>query len=176
MKLIITIVTFILLLTQPVPIYRLSVKSSVGAPISFSAFEGKKILIVNIATGSELASQLKTLQQLQDQYASSLIVIAFPSNSFGNEPKNPAELVGTCQSVYGVTFRITEKGDVTGSNMHPLYAWLTRKAENGDVNQDVKGDFQKYIISEKGQIIGVFKGSVKPDDPRLISILNTSSY
>jgi glutathione peroxidase len=155
-------------------IYNYTATNIDGDQVSFNDFRYKKILIVNIATGSSITGQLAELQQLQQQYADSLIVIGFPSSSFGHENKNNAEIKQFCQSQYGVSFLLAAKGSVKGNDMQPIYQWLTRKTENGEFNSEVKDDFQKYIVDRNGALIGVFKGSVSPLDNQVVSVITGS--
>lgn len=148
-------------------IYTVPYTQSNGATGTFAAFEGKKILIVNIATGSDKVSQIGQLQNLYQQYQDSLVVIAFPSNSFGNEPKTNTEIRETCETVFNTSYIIAQKGDVTGANMIPVYQWLSSQAANGVMNAVIKGDFQKCLIDAEGNLIGVFGPDTDPLDARI---------
>ena len=130
--------------------------------INFNDYRGKKILIVNTASGSNKVSQLTALQQLYSQHHDSLVVIAFPSNSFGNEPKTNAEIKAFMRGSYGITFPIAAKSDVTGSRMNALYQWLGSKLQNEVTNGQTHSDFQKYLVDKKGVIVGVYDSSINP--------------
>lgn len=145
-------------------IYSLQYTDIDGQTQSCSAFQGKKILVVNIATGSDKAGQLAQLQQLYQQHMDSLVIIAVPSNSFGNEPRSNSEIKQFCQSTYGVTFNMAAKANVKGDNVLPLYNWLTHVMENGVMSSAVNGDFQKYLIDKSGQLIGMYRPEVSPLD------------
>lgn len=145
-------------------IYSFSYTDIDGQNHNFSNFQGKRILIVNIATGSDKIGQLAELQQLQELYPDSLVVIGVPSNSFANEPRNNNEIKQFCQANYGVTFRLAAKGNVKNNNVLPLYQWLSHSTENGVMNSTVTGDFQKYLIDKTGQLIGVYRPEVSPLD------------
>lgn len=142
-----------------------------GNSVSMSQYSGKKILLVNIATGSSRVSQLSGLQQLHQQYGDSLIIIAFPSNSFSHETRSNAEIKQFCQSNYGVTFLIASKNPIAGPEIQPVYQWLTNSSENGIMNEAVKGDFQKFLISGTGELIGVFSPAVSPLGNEIISAI-----
>lgn len=163
MKKILIALSVVLLLSWAVPaesIYSYQQPASDGSTIVFNDFQQKKILLVNIATGSNKVAQLAELQQLQQQHADSLVVIGFPSNSFGNESRIDNNTIRAfCTVQYGVTFRIAAKGDVTGEQQIPVYAWLTHQDKNGQLNSQVKDDFQKYLLDRQGNIIGVFSGA-----------------
>lgn len=152
-------------------IYSHTVTSSTGGEISFSSFEGKKILVVNIATNSSRAGQLAELQQLQQQFTDSLVIVGFPSNSFGNESRSNTQIQEFCQSEYGVSFLLAAKGSVKGGDIQSFYYWLTHKTENGVFGFDISDDFQKYLFDNNGNPIGVFAGRLSPLSPQLVNAI-----
>jgi glutathione peroxidase len=152
-------------------LYEVSYFNAAGETKSFGQFEGKKILIVNIATGSPRVDQLAGLKQLQQQFADSLVVIAFPSNSFDNEPRTTEEIVLFCNQQYGINFLLGAKGNVTGPDKTTIFSWLADKTMNGVMNAPAIGDFQKFLIDKDGSIIGTFAPSVSPMDPKIISAI-----
>jgi glutathione peroxidase len=85
-------------------IYSLRFSSIDGTQISMNSFQGKKILLVNIATESKRVGQLGELQQLQQQFGDSLVIIAFPSNSFSKETKTNAEIKQLCENTFHTSF------------------------------------------------------------------------
>ncbi len=145
-----------------VSIYSLSVTDVDSNNISFNSFRGKKILIVNTASSSNQVSQLNELQQLYLQHQDSLVVIAFPSNSFGNEPKNDLEIKSFMQASHGVSFPIVAKSWVTGDSANVVYRWLSEKMQNDVTNARAKTDFQKFLIDNSGFIVAKFDSSVSP--------------
>lgn len=163
MQLIKIFATALLLLNAS--IYSLTVTNTHGDTVPLSNFQHKSMLIVNIATGNAArVEQLAGLQQIQQEYADSLIVLAFPSNSFGNENRDNAEIQQFCQQNYGATFLVAAKGSVDSTGIQPLYNWLTKKSENGVMDTRVKSDYQKFLIDPHGNLAGVFAGSVLPTD------------
>lgn len=144
--------------------YALSFTSSEGASINMEAFKGKRVLLVNIATESPLAAQLAGLEELQQRYRDSLVVIGFPSNSFGRESRSDAQIREYSQTTYGGRFLLAQKAPVKGGDAQAVYRWLSRQSENGMMDEEVLGDFQKYLINEDGLLIGVFAPSVDPLD------------
>jgi len=143
-------------------IYSIHFNNVDGVDKNFGLYQGKKILIVNIATGSDNVSQLKNLQLLYQQYQDSLVVIAFPSNSFGKETRNNVAIKQFCQTNFNTSFIIAEKADVTGANIQATYNWLAQLSENGVMNGTVVGDFQKFLINKNGALVGVFASSTDP--------------
>lgn len=160
--------------SPPKSIYDFVVKNEDGTQLAFSDFKGKKILIVNIASNSERAGQLAELQTLQDKYERTLVVIGFPSNSFGKENRSRTNLQNWSREQYGVKFRIVPAASVKGSAIQPVYRWLTSSLENGNADQEVNGDFQKFLIDEGGELVGVFSGAVSPLNPQIVNNLNAT--
>jgi len=142
-----------------------------GNNFSMTSCQGKKILLVNIATGDARVNQLAGLQQLHQQYGDSLVIIAFPSNSFGDEPKTNGEIKQFCQINYGASFTIASKNAVSGTGIQSIYSWLAQSSENGVMNGTVGGDFQKFLIDKNGALIGVFAPSVLPGDNSLVQAI-----
>ena len=152
-------------------IYSFQITDINNNTINFNDFQGKKLLLVNIATGSTRVSQLSQLEQLNQKYGDSLVIIAFPSNSFGHESRTNSEIKQFCQSQYGITFRLIGKTSVNGGPIHPVYNWLTHQSENGTFNNVVYDDFQKFLIDKNGSLIGVFNSKVLPTDPLIINAI-----
>jgi glutathione peroxidase len=154
---------FILSAAFVVSIYSLSVTDVSDSSINFNNYKGKKILIVNTATGDSSANQQITeLQQLYLQYHDSLVVIAFPSNSFGNEPGTNAAIKAVMQNTYGVTFPIAGKSEVKGENANVVYQWLGSKLQNEMADWKVKRDFQKFLVDGTGRLVARYDSLVTP--------------
>lgn len=153
-------------------IYEYKVESLDGGIIDFSAFKGKKILIVNTASKCGYTYQYEGLEALYKKYKGKLVIVGFPSNNFGfQEPGSNEEIAEFCQKNYGVTFPMAAKIDVKGKEMAPIYHWLTKKEYNNYDNSSVKWNFQKYLINEEGKLIGIYSSKVKPDDAELIKAI-----
>ena len=94
-------------------------------------------------------------------------------NQFGKQEPGDAEIITRfCTMNFGVSFLLTEKLDVKGSNQHPLYKWLTRKEFNGKSNSSVKWNFQKYLIDENGKLIDYYYSITKPLSKKTLKHLN----
>jgi len=155
-------------------IYEIQMNSIINESIDLSAFEGKKILIINVASKCGFTRQYEELQELHDTYGEKLVIIGVPCNQFMNqEPGSPDEIVEFCKKNYGVSFLITEKVDVKGKDIHPLYEWLTNKDFNGYADSSVKWNFQKYLISETGELLNVFSPNTKPLSAEIIEAINS---
>jgi glutathione peroxidase len=153
--------------------YDMSINSVLGdKTIKLSDYKGKKILCVNVASECGFTPQYKELQQLADEYKDKIVVIGFPCNQFGGqEPGSGTEIKAFCEKNYGVTFLITEKIDVKGDNQHPIYKWLTNKSSNGIDDCTVRWNFGKFLISEKGDLLGYYPSGTKPMSEEIISHL-----
>lgn len=162
------ILTILIGLAFTTSIYSLEFQDVDGNTVSMNQFQGKKILLVNIATGSSKVNQLGALQQLHQQQGDSVVVIGFPSNSFDDEGRSNAEIKQFCQSNYGVTFLLASKNPVKGAQIQAVYNWLTNASQNGVMGDSVINNFQKFLISETGNIIGVFGPSIDPMSPEVI--------
>jgi glutathione peroxidase len=152
-------------------IYDIEINALDGKAISLSEFKGKKILFVNVASKCGFTKQYKELQTLSDTYAEELVVIGSPCNQFGGqEPGDASEIQGFCELNYGVTFLLTEKINVKGSQ-HPLYKWLTNKELNNKKGSTVKWNFQKYLVDENGQLIDYYYSITGPLSSKITKYL-----
>lgn len=152
--------------------YGLQYRTINGENVNFSTYHGKKTLIVNIATGSNLIGQLTSLKTLQSRYIDKLNIVAFPSNSFNAEPRTNVQIKNFLDSAYQPNFAVGQACAVTGSTANAVYRWLTTQSENGDVSTRVLSDFQKYLIDTNGRIQGIFADRVDPMDSVLINAIN----
>ncbi len=153
-------------------VYDIPLKAIDGKEIDLNDFNGKKILFVNVASKCGFTPQYEKLQELHAKYSDKLVVIGLPCNQFMNqEPGTHDEIVQFCKVNYGVTFQLTEKINVKGENQHPLYAWLTKKEFNGVKDSEVKWNFQKYLVDEKGNFIEVFYSATSPMSDKILEHL-----
>lgn len=165
------LLTFFLLFQSVIStpsIYDIPVKAIDGTSINLSDFAGKKILFVNIATGSEQADQIQKLESLFHTNSGRLIIIACPSNDFGNEPLTNQEIQNSLIQENEIHYLVTEKMNVSPSeHISPLFSWLTISNENGEMSNPVNKDFMKFLIDEEGNLIGVMDSNVDPLDPKV---------
>lgn len=134
--------------------YDFTVTSIDGKEFPLSQLKGKKVLVVNTASKCGYTPQYAQLEELYKQYGGeNFTIIGFPANNFlSQEPGTNEEIQEFCQVNYGVTFPMMEKISVKGSDMAPLYQWLTEKDLNGVMDSKVKWNFQKYLINEDGSL------------------------
>ncbi len=152
----------------PKSLYDIKIDSLQGKSIDLSSYKGKKILFVNVASKCGFTPQYKDLQKLYNQYQDTLVIIGVPCNQFGKqEPGSSNEIEEFCQTNYGVSFLITEKVDVKGKEQHPLYTWLTQRAQNGRKSSIVKWNFQKYLVDENGELIDYYYSTTSPTSSKI---------
>ncbi len=153
-------------------IYDININSLQGKAINLKDFKGKHLLFVNVASKCGFTPQYKGLEKLFKDYKENLQVIGVPCNQFGSqEPGNANDIEEFCEVNYGVSFLMTEKIDVKGSNQHPLYSWLTKKDFNGKKNSSVKWNFQKYLVDDDGNLIDYYFSITKPTSSKIIKHL-----
>jgi len=154
------------------PIYSFKVDKLDGGTIDFAAFKGKKILIVNTASKCGYTKQYTDLQALYEQHKDKLVVIGFPANNFGGqEPGSAVEIKEFCQKNFGVTFPMAAKVSVKGSDMAPIFKWLTSKDQNGVLDTEIGWNFNKFLIDENGNLIAHFPSNVTPLSNDIVSKL-----
>ncbi len=168
-KVISTAITFFLIFggsMSEAGFYDSKINSIGGQAMDLSAYKGKPVLLVNIATQCGYTPQLKGLEGLYQKYKEKgLVVIGIPSNDFGGQtPQENKDVKKFCELNYGVTFPLTIKTVVKGQEKHPLISHLIK--ESGDSN-DIGWNFEKFLVGKDGKVIGRFSSSVKPDDKTL---------
>jgi len=151
--------------------YGFKVKTIDGGTFDFSALKGKKVLIVNTASKCGFTPQYKDLEELYTRLGGDkFVIIGFPANNFANqEPGTATEIKEFCTKNYGVTFPMMDKISVKGSDMAPLYQWLTLKAKNGVMDSEVKWNFQKYLIDENGNLKDIAYSKESPLSDRIVA-------
>jgi len=151
--------------------YDFKVKDIDGKEFNLSSLKGKKVLVVNTASKCGNTPQYKQLEAIYKQYGGDkFTIVGFPANNFfKQEPGTNKEIAEFCEKNYGVTFPMMSKISVKGSDMDPLYKWLTSKSENGVKDSEVTWNFQKFLIDENGKLVDVVDPKVKPDDDKIVS-------
>ncbi len=158
---------------QTIPdIYQFRVASLDGGIIDFSKFKGKKILIVNTASKCGYTPQYAQLEELYKEHQDRLVVVGFPANNFGaQEPGSNSEIKEFCTKNYGVTFPMAAKVSVKGEDIAPIYRWLTHKSENGVMDAEIKWNFTKFLLNEKGELIAKYDSNITPLSEDILSNL-----
>ena len=145
-------------------IYDIHIKDSSNKEVSMSKFEGKTLLIVNVASKCGLTPQYRGLQSLYEEYKNrNFVVLGFPCNQFGGqEPGSNQEISEFCEINYSVTFPIFSKIKVNGPEAHPLFKLLKQDKPGIFRTQSIKWNFTKFLINNSGKIIERFSPRVEP--------------
>ena len=152
-------------------IHSLKTISIEGKDLNMSDFAGRKMLIVNVASACGYTPQYQQLQELHEHFSDKLAVIGFPCNDFGaQESGSEAEIQEFCTVRFGVTFPLSAKIGIK-ENTHPIYQFLTQKTLNGVTDSNVRWNFQKYLLNEKGELMQILPSSVSPLDEAIIDSL-----
>jgi glutathione peroxidase len=128
-------------------------------------FEGRTLLIVNVASQCGFTPQYAGLEALWRKYRDrGLAVLGFPCNQFGRqEPGDAAEIKQFCTAEYDVTFPLFAKVEVNGAAAHPLYRWL-KSAQPGVLGTEaIKWNFTKFLVDSAGNVVKRFAPSEAPE-------------
>jgi glutathione peroxidase len=136
-----------------------------GGELDLSKYQGKVVLIVNVASYCGYTPQYTGLQKLYETHKKDgLVVLGVPANEFGKqEPGTDKEIAQFCTSKYKVTFPLVSKVVVKGEGKAPLYEYLTSKETNPKFSGDIKWNFTKFLIARNGKIVKRFEPRVKPE-------------
>ena len=148
----------------------IAVKNIAGKLEKLAEYQGKVLLIVNVASYCGYTPQYKGLEQLNQDYKDQgLRVLGFPCNDFGTqEPGTNEEIAKFCETNYGVSFNLMDKVHAKGADKHPLYETLTTAVEP---KGDVAWNFEKFLISKQGEVVARFGSSVTPTSPELVQAI-----
>jgi len=135
----------------PKSFYDLTYTDINGNAVAMSAYKGKYVLCVNVASKCGHTPQYAKLEALYEKHKDKLVIIGFPCNQFlGQEPGSEKEIAEFCTKNYGVTFPLASKIDVKGKDQHPVYTWLMSKEANGVSDDKVEWNFHKVLVSPEG--------------------------
>jgi len=162
--------------TSTTTVLNFTMKNIDGQDQSLQAYQGKVILIVNVASKCGLTPQYEALERLYQTYQNQgLVILGFPANNFKNqEPGDEAEIKQFCSATYGVTFPLFAKISVLGEDMHPLYRFLTSEKTNPGFSGDIQWNFAKFLIDRKGKVIARFEPRTKPDSPEMLAAIENA--
>ncbi len=148
-------------------IYGITLKDIDGKSTSLKAYEGKVLLVVNVASKCGFTPQYDGLEGLYEKYKDKgFFVLGFPCNQFGHqEPGTNEEIKQFCSSRYQVTFPLFDKIEVNGPNRHPLYQTLAGK--DSPFPGDIRWNFSKFLIGRDGKILKRFESRITPESAEL---------
>jgi glutathione peroxidase len=154
-------------------LHDIPLRTLTGEPTSLAAYQGKAVLLVNVASKCGLTPQYAGLERLQERYGSrGFTVLGVPCNQFaGQEPGSAEEIQAFCSTSYGVTFPLLEKTDVNGDQRHPLYAELTAFADAEGNAGDISWNFEKFLIGGGGEVVARFRPRTEPEDAAVVAAI-----
>jgi glutathione peroxidase len=134
-------------------VLRYTMKTLDGKPQELSAYKGKVVVLVNVASKCGYTGQYASLEKLyEEKKDQGLVILGFPANEFGSqEPGSNSEIASFCASTYHVTFPMFEKISVKGPEQHPLYKQLA--AQPAPIGGDPKWNFTKFVVDREGRVV-----------------------
>ena len=147
--------------------FELNIKSINGEPLDLNQFDGKAVLLVNVASKCGFTKQYTELQKLYNLYKDKgLVVIGIPSNQFGGqEPGSNEEIKIFCETNFNITFPMTEKVDVKGENANELYLWAKNNYGKSTIP---KWNFHKILINKEGKVQDTYNSFIEPLSKKII--------
>jgi glutathione peroxidase len=154
-------------------VLKFTMKDIDGSDVHLSKYQGKVVLMVNVASQCGLTPQYKDLQALHERYADKgLVILGFPANEFGEqEPGSNEEIKAFCTDEYQVKFPMFAKVVVKGDGQCDLYKFLTGADTNPKFAGEIKWNFTKFLIGRDGQIVNRFEPKVKPSDEVVVNAI-----
>jgi glutathione peroxidase len=145
-----------------------------GSPLE--PLDGRTVLVVNVASKCGFTRQYEGLEKLQQRFGGeAFTVLGVPCNQFaGQEPGTPEEIAEFCSLTYGTSFPLTEKLDVNGRKQHPLFGELTQATDAAGEAGEVQWNFEKFLISPTGDVVGRYRSTVEPEDEQLVSAIEST--
>lgn len=146
--------------------YRLSARRLDGQEQSMTEYQGKVVLVVNVASKCGFTKQYAGLEALWQAYRErGLIIVGFPCNQFGEqEPGDEAAIGEFCSLTYNVSFPMFAKVLVNGDNTHPVYKFLKKEARGVLGTESVKWNFTKFLLDREGKVVERFAPTTLPED------------
>ena len=150
--------------------YDFAFKDLDGSELSLAEFKDKVIIVVNVASQCGFTNQYEDMQKIWEKYqAKGVVMLGIPSNDFGQqEPGSNKEIKNFCEAKFGITFPMTEKVSVKGSEAHPFYIWAK---ENHGKSAVPKWNFHKIIINKEGKIEKTFSSMTNPSSKKFKEII-----
>lgn len=136
-------------------------------------FQGKVMLIVNVASKCGFTPQYEGLEAVYEKYKDQgFVIVGFPANNFmAQEPGTNEEIKTFCSTKYNVKFPLYSKISVKGDDKAPLYQFLTDQAANPKTGGEIKWNFTKFLVDRNGKIVARFESPVKPESPEVTSAI-----
>jgi len=154
-------------------VHEFTLNSIDGRPAPLSAYQGKVVLIVNVASRCGFTPQYAGLEALYEKYKDrGFAILGFPANNFGGqEPGTNEEIKTFCSTKYNVTFPMYSKISVKGDDQAPLYRFLTDKQANPATGGEIQWNFTKFLVDKNGKVVARFEPKVTPESPDVASAI-----
>jgi glutathione peroxidase len=154
-------------------VYDFTLNTIDGQPAPLSAYKGKIVLLVNVASKCGYTPQYTALESIYEKYKDrGFVIVGVPANNFGaQEPGTNQEIKTFCSSKYHVTFPMMAKVSVKGSDITPLYQFLTDKSTNPQTGGEIGWNFTKFLVGPDGKVVARFDSKVTPDSPEVTSAI-----
>jgi len=161
---------------EPKSIYQFTMNSIDGQPVSLKSFQGKVVLLVNVASKCGFTPQYTALEAVYEKYKSrGLVIVGIPANNFmSQEPGTNEEIKTFCSTKYNVTFPMMAKISVKGDDQTPLYTFLTGKATDPQFAGDIKWNFTKFLFDRNGNPVARFEPKVTPDSTDVTAAIESA--
>jgi glutathione peroxidase len=155
------------------PVLNFKMKKIDGKETDLSAYKGKVVLMVNVASQCGYTPQYEALEGLHEKFSEKgLAVLGFPANEFGmQEPGPDEEIAKFCKDKYDVKFDMFSKVVVKGEGQCPLYKYLTSKETDPKFSGDISWNFEKFLIGRNGKIVQRFPPKAKPDSEEVVKAI-----
>jgi glutathione peroxidase len=157
-------------------VYDFTMKSIDGEPTPLSKYQGKVVLLVNVASRCGFTPQYTALEKIYEKYKDQgFVIVGIPANNFGGqEPGSDQEIKTFCSAKYNVTFPMMSKISVLGADQTPLYHYLTDKSLDPQFGGDIKWNFTKFLLDRNGKPVARFEPAVTPDSPQVIAAIEAA--
>jgi glutathione peroxidase len=157
-------------------VYKFTLKSIDGQPVSLSSYRGKVLLLVNVASKCGYTPQYAGLEALYKKYKDrGLVIVGIPANNFAaQEPGTNEEIKKFCRNRYDVTFPMMAKVSVVGDDKTPLYVFLTDKSVNPQIGGEIKWNFTKFLFDRQGKPVERFEPAITPDSPEVTAAVESA--
>ena len=166
----------VMLAANTASIYDFTMQSIDGQPVSLKSYNGKVVLLVNVASKCGFTPQYAGLEALYEKYKDrGLVIVGIPANNFmSQEPGTNEEIKKFCSNKYNVTFPMMAKISVKGDDQAPLYGFLTDKSTNPAFGGDIKWNFTKFLFDRSGKPVARFEPATTPDSPEVATAIEAA--
>ena len=161
---------------EPKSIYDFTMRSIDGDHVSLKNYQGKVVLLVNVASKCGFTPQYAALESVYEKYKDKgLVIVGIPANNFmGQEPGTNEEIKTFCTKKYNVSFPMMSKVSVKGDDKTPLYDFLTGKSTDPKFGGEIQWNFTKFLVDRKGTLVNRFEPATTPDSPEVIAAVESA--